>query len=313
MQKVSLVLAALALAGPARAQVIQPAESAEARQQERQDEPAPPSGHLPSYQAPAVYETVVRDTPLPRDSERIGEYDQPRWSARRRFPTTRIYVVPAGTATFEYWYEAKLSPEAARDVRTRSQFEMELGLGHRLQLDLYVTTQQQGVDAPMQLHREKVELRYALADWGVLPANPTIYVELARQHDAPPKAELKLLLGGELGLRTFWGVNLVFERVLGEELEHEYVVTSAIAYNLVDEKFSIGAELKLEAVDVAGSRFDFAEYEVFLGPSVQWRPVPPVHVDLVALVGAGIVPGEGDVEGESELLLQPMMVVGYEF
>jgi hypothetical protein len=58
-----------------------------------------------------------------------------------------------------------------------------MGLGHRLQLDLYLQTEQAGHQAPLEIGAEKVELRWALADWGVIPLNPTLYAEFVRNND----------------------------------------------------------------------------------------------------------------------------------
>ena len=76
---------------------------------------------------------------------------------------------------------------------------------------------------------------------------------------------------------------MVWERVFGKFHEHEYAVTAGLAHTLVDEQLSLGVELKVEAVDRGGTRFDFSELELLGGPSLQWRPVPALHVDLVVL------------------------------
>jgi hypothetical protein len=306
----------------ARAQetVPQPAQSAADQARNADEAPAAPTGEPPatapepvhprSWEAPPAYETVVVGTQVLREEERIGDYAQPRWTARRRFPTTRVFVVPAETATVEWWLETKLDPAHPNKVRYRSQYELELGLGHRLQLDLYLTTQQLGTGAPILLHREKVELRYAFADWGVLPLNPTLYVEAVRQHDAPPLGEVKLLLGTELVPRWHFGANLVFEREMGAAHEHEMVATAAVAYTVNDEQLSVGAEVQATTTDVEGARFAFDAVELVVGPSLQWRPVPAMHVDLVALTGVTIQDTDG--ERTASMLLKPLVVLGWE-
>jgi hypothetical protein len=296
--------------------IPQPASSAQERSQEQREasQPkAPEEGeHLPSYAAPAVPETRVSAPRVLREEERIGTYAQPRWTARRRFPNTRIYVVPEGTAQFEWWLETKTPLDAADDSRFRSQFEFEFGLGHRLQLDLYLETEQKAF-GEWGLSSEKAEVRYAFADWGVLPANPTLYVEWVRTHEGPHKAELKLLLGDELGPRLHWGANLVYERVLGGSREAEYAATAGLSYTLQDERLSLGGELKVELVDVSGRRFKFDAVEVLVGPSLQWRPVKAAHVDLVALFGPEFERGGAGEDFASALILQPTLIFGWEF
>jgi hypothetical protein len=258
---------------------------------------------------PASYEARAVIEPTPgtlREEERIGSYAQPRWTAHRRFPTTRIYVRPEGEFAFEWWLEQKLNLEDPDQARYRSQYEFEFGLGYRLQIDLYLQTEQQGHHGPWELKAEKLELRWALADWGEIPLNPTLYVEYIRQHDAPPKIELKALLGEELASRVHFGLNLVFEHELGDEQENEYAITTGLSYSLVDELFSLGAEVRFATVDVSGDRLSFDAWELLAGPSLAWSPVAPMHVLFVALFGSEI---EGD---EATTLFQPTMILGWE-
>ncbi len=314
----SLLLAAL-LPATAFAQVPpQPAESARERSEEARVSPeeadaaARAGEHQRSWEAPALSTTVTAPRLL-AEEELIGSYAQPRWTARRRFPTTRIYVIPEGQAQFEYWLETKTPFDAAGDTRFRSLLEFEFGLGHHLQLDLYLRTEQKGA-SDWTLESERLELRWALADWGKLWGNPTLYFEYIHAQTAPHHgAEVKLLLGGEIAPRLHWGANLSYERQLGGEQEVEYAITGAVSYTLVDSKLSLGAEARLEAVDVAGSRFDFASVEPLIGPSLQWRPIPAAHVDLVALLGfeteRDVAAGTSSTSG----IFQPTVVFGWEF
>ena len=309
-----LIVGALAIPSWCLAQVAQPAESVA----ERASEPPPaqpaaseaPEGERsPSYEALAV----VRPPPgTLREEERIGEYAQPRWTGRRRFPTTRIYVIPAGQLGLEYWLEQKLHLDDPDQVRYRSLYELEMGLGHRLQLDVYLETQQEGHQGPWALHKEKLELRWALADWGVIPLNPTLYVELAREHGGPPVIELKALLGEQLAPRWHFGLNLVWEHQLGDAQQNETALTLAVAYGLVDEVFSLGAEIKAETVDVKGQRYDFDNWELLAGPSLAWAPTPPMHILLVALLGDERELDAATGDGVHTPIFQPTLVVGFE-
>jgi len=311
-----LCAALLPLAARAADPVPQPAESAKERHDEAKalpsDAPRAADEHARSWEAAPVLETQVHGREL-KEEERIGDYAQPRWTARRRFPTTRVYVVPGGAAQFEYWLETKTPFDNPGDTRFRSLYEMEFGLGHRLQLDLYLETLQQG---PEQWHvsAEKAELRYAFADWGVLPGNPTLYLEWTRQSEGPHKGEVKLLLGDEIAPRWHWGANLVFERELGGASQgHEYALTGAVSYTVLDQKFSIGAEAQVELVDVRGHRFDFNGYEFLVGPSLQWRPLRQAHVDLVALFGVETERQDAESPFGTEALFEPTLVIGWEF
>jgi len=83
------------------AQEVNPATAQEQRNfvdQEKEAEKVPP--RLRSWEVP---ETVVtaREGRFLREEDRIGPYGQPRWTAHRRFPSTRVYVAPPGQFEFE--------------------------------------------------------------------------------------------------------------------------------------------------------------------------------------------------------------------
>lgn len=118
---------------------------------------------------------------------------------------------------------------------------------------------------------------------------------------------MKLLLGGEITPGWHWGANLVWEREIGGEHEQEYALTLGFSRSISDEIFSLGGEVKLETVDVDDDRFAFDTYEVLAGPSLQVRPVPPMHIDLVVPFGFET---EGD---ETTALVEPLLVTGWEF
>jgi hypothetical protein len=276
----------------------------------RPSAPAAYGGRLPSWEALPAYRTAVHDTARLHEEEPIGEYGQPRWTARRRFPTTRLYVVPAGKLEFEWWYELKLDLGGTSPPRTRTQWEFEMGLGHRLQLDLYLTTQQEGWSGPLFLHEEKVELRWAIANWGVIPGNPTLYLEWVHANDGPMKLEAKLLFGGAFAPRLHWGANLVWEHELGAPFENEYAATVGIAYTLKDGALSLGVEALLELTrpDALPA---IEGVEVLGGPSLAWHPVPAMNVLLVALFGAEstrVAPGLHDTAP----IFEPTLIVGWE-
>ena len=252
-------------------------------------------------------EVDVIGEPLLREEERIGAYGQPRWSARRRFPTTRLYVVPPGEIEFEWWlrYTAPFDdPYEARNVRTEWEFGM--GLGYRFQFDLYLQEEQQGPEGSFAT-AEKAELRWAWADWGELWGNPTFYLEWSHHNEAPDAVEAKLLLGGQLAKGWHGGLNLVYERTLGGEKTGEYDVTAGVSRTVVDSVVSIGLEGKVALVDAEGARFHFGEQEYLLGPSLAWSPVPPANVLVTPLFGVS------RKDDETKGMFQAWLVAGWAF
>lgn len=271
---------------------------------------AAPDGGVPEAAPP--HTTVVTDAHPWAESQRVGSYDQPAWTDRRRFPGTRVYVAPAGTATFEFWNETKV-PFDGGDARVRTLWELAIGLGHRLQLDVYLRTESTG-ENPMALESERVELRWALANWGVIPGNPTLYVEWIRQTTGPMRGEVKLLLGGELSERLYWGANLFFETDLfGPNTGHEYGLTGGLSYSLLDSKLSLGAEARVEIVDDRLQGRAPLGLELLLGPALSWRPVPGAHVLLVWFLGPELERGSATDAFAGRFVMQPTLVAGWRF
>ena len=270
--------AALGLAaGVAQGQVMNPADA--------QARPAAPEAGAPrlhSWDMPEIVVTGAREEPL-REEDRIGAYGQPRWTATRRFPTTRVYVVPEGKMEFEYWLRTTIRKNGT--TAYRSLYEFEFGLPHRMQFDLYLR-HDQAADTGEVHTSEQLELRYALADWGKLPGNPTLYLEWIRHDrtDEPDQIEPKLLLGGEWGPRWHWGLNFVGEFQTGGEREREYSMRSGVSYTVKDQRLAIGAECQASYTDTEADRGNFEE-SVVVGPSLQYHPLPPVTVNIAPLFG----------------------------
>src|SRR5262249_40680058 len=155
-----------------------------------------------------------------------------------RFPTTRVYVIPEGKVEVEGWARGTFD---SGESEWRFLQELELGLPYRFQLDLYLRQDYASTDGQV-LWGGQFEVRWGCGDWGEVWGNPSLYLEYIVLEDRPDRIEPKLLFGGDLGERWHWGVNLVAELELGGEQEHEYQVTSGLAYALVDSVFSVGIE-----------------------------------------------------------------------
>jgi len=244
------------------------------------DEPLP---RLRSWELPAVVVEGRRETTL-REEQLVGPYQQPRWTATRRFASTRIYVIPEGKVEVEGWARATIKrDDQGGQTEWRFLQEVEVGLPYRFQLDLYLRQDYSTSDDDL-LWGGQFEVRWALADWGKIWGNPTLYFEYIVLEDRPDKIEPKLLLGGEIAEGWHWGANLVAELELGGEEEYEYQLTSAVSRTILDEVFSIGVESVLSLTDVEGDRGDFST-SLVIGPSFQYRPVPNCTINLAPLFG----------------------------
>ncbi len=287
----------LACVATARAQVVNPADKEKPDRQEQK----PPESRLHTWEAPPV--DVYGKAPLVEE-DRIGDYAQPRWTTHRRFGETRVYVIPKGMVDFEYW----LIPQTPKDGSTvfKSQYEVEFGLPRRFQLDLYAVAHKTGYhDGGYAIDEQKAELRWAFADWGKIPGNPTLYVEWNEVNAAPDRFEAKLLLGGQITSGWHWGSNFVWEHELGGPQENSNEWTTGLSYTIRDSRVGLGVETQLALVnslDTHGNRGNF-EKEFLIGPSIQFRPLPQMHIDFAPLFGVTKAAGRA----------KTFVVLGWEF
>ncbi len=255
-----------------------------------------------SWEAPALTVRGKRDSVL-REEDRIGDYEQPRWTATRRFTEVRVYVIPKNQIEFEYWLfadtptrheidDARASGAPRPKASIKQVYEVEMGLGYRMQLDLYQVFVKDGGNGDNQLDETKAELRYALADWGRLWGNPTLYGEWTQAAHGSDLAEFKLLLGDEWSPKWHWATNLVYEAELTQSKEHSHEWNSAISYTVIDGRFSIGLEDKIGYVtshdpDSTGGFGDAKSHhwEISAGPCLQVRTVPRMHLDVSEFIG----------------------------
>jgi hypothetical protein len=216
------------------------------------------------------------------EEERLGSYDQPEWTTQRRFPTTRVFVQQEPwTFGFEQWWRGRFYSDS--ETKQRWQEEFSVGLPHRVQVDIY---ENWAMNSRGGIRQDSVALegRYALADWGKIPLNPTLYGEWKFVDEGSDVYELKILLGEEIAHGWHWGLNGIYEQEIEDAEETEYALSQALSRTLLDEKLSLGVEMKVALVSEEGTRSD-AEEIFLMGPSVQWRPTAKTHIDLVPLFG----------------------------
>jgi hypothetical protein len=231
---------------------------------------------------PPIY-VHANDSAVVSENDLVGPYKAPEWTTARRFPTTRVYIQRApGEVAFEQWWRARTYD----DGPSKHLFieELEIGLPHRLQLDLYYEWVHE--EGETDFKDFAVELRWALADWGVIPLNPTLYGEykFVDSEHGDDVIELKLLLGDEITPELHYGLNFVYEREIGGSLTNEFVIAQGISYTIIDRILSAGLEMRYVYEDEASNRGS-GEQKFNIGPSVQWRFSNRAHLDLVCLFG----------------------------
>jgi len=212
----------------------------------------------------------------------VGPYNQPEWTEHRIFATTRVFVQQEpGEIGFEQWWR----PRTFNDGPPTHRFieELEIGLPHRLQLDLYY----KWLNEESKTHTDEVavELRWALADWGVIPFNPTLYLEYAfvNSQYGGDVIETKLLLGDNIGKNWQWGLNFIFESEVSQALTKKVAVAGGLNYSF-SPRLAAGIEAQWAHETVAGERAN-PEIQFQVGPSMQYRLSKSTHLDLVCLFG----------------------------
>ncbi len=228
--------------------------------------------------SPAVLDPLVVMTGQYLEEQPVGEAAQPEWVMHRRFGNTRVYIQKSPWEWgVEEWYRVRTYDDGR--VTQRFQQELEIGLPYRMQLDLYEKIAHDNSDGRHWEQDEfAVELRWAPADWGVLPGNPTLYLEYAFAYDGPDLLETKLLFGEDYH-GWHWGLNLINAHPIWGPDENEWATAAGLSRTLVDNVFSVGVEAKW-------THEDHEHSEVIVGPSVQWRPTRNTHLDLVVQFGA---------------------------
>ena len=234
------------------------------------------SGTLPPVTASTPVGALAEDTNL-------GAYSQPEWTGHRRFAGTRVYIQKdPWEVGFEQWWRARTYKD--KDPAHRFIEELEIGLPGRLQLDLYYNwTHKEGETR----HDEAaVEVRWALADWGKIWGNPTLYLEYAfvNHKYGGDTLESKILLGDDFGKGWHWGLNFIFESELSHERAKEVAISGGLSKSIIDQVLSVGIEMQWVRETVAGERSN-AEVQFEIGPSIQWRPTKNTHIDVVVLAG----------------------------
>ena len=257
-------------------------------------------GQQATSNAVASLPAVVVRADADREEQKIGPYAQPEWTTHRRFSTTRVYLQDEPwEMEFEQWWRFQSFRNG--DTAHLFQEELTIGLPHRMQFDLYDNW---AIPEHGSAYQDSIatELRYAFADWGVIPLNPTVYLEYKFGANRADAAEAKLLLGAELAPKWHWGANIFVEQELWDGQATELGASQGFSYSLYDRRLNVGVEMQYEQASERGER-DKPSREFLIGPSFQWRPVPRVHVDVVPLFGVT----------HDAPRVEAFLVVGYDF
>lgn len=235
-------------------------------------------------------------------------YGAPGPFARSRFsPTVQAYVLPPGAFYAALIYEGNAFREGKPDHSLTQEFE--IGLPYRF--GLAVENRIERFVGDTENSSFSIEGRYALADWGKIPLNPTLFAEykfgtgkILHEEGPPPPPEeaeeaeaegppdlpdsyeFRLLLSQEFGENVEWAFNAFFERENVGDRGREWGFAQSIQVPLIlpRERFKAGVEMKYQNFTVKDTRGS-AIHRFGIGPSVSWKPTGRMRFDLTPLIG----------------------------
>ncbi len=263
----------------------------------------------------------------------------PEWTQDRSFTSTRFWLLDPGQFESETWLRTRIFPEVG-GVRAPAelllQHEIEIGVWPHIQIDLYENmTFNVEDDGARRVQQEgnQLEARIAIPSYyGQLFGNPVIYLEWHPRHNAPDRAEIRLLMGGSL---TRW-MYLVVNPYVESNLEPTDVFTAAIdpttlmstvvksskfiadmefgttvaAGFRITDGFRLSAELKIGA-DMLGDEANKLHFVWFLGPGFIWKPLPPKYRKYFKIMGTCLFAMPGTNVGAQQF--EPLVILGSQF
>jgi len=238
----------------------------------------------PSKEAPS-YETVVH-TRKPSPSQ----------TQDRVFSGTRFWLLDPGRYEVETWWTEKFKKDGEREGLF--QVEIEIGLAPHLQLDLYQNFSLDN-DGHFDVEGNQIELRYSFGrSYNEIPLNPVLYLEWHPRKGVQDRAEVRLLLGGDLVPRMLWAANLFFETNVNyfknpsaEGGDIELGATAAASFSLIPQ-LRLGLETKL-GVDQHGESTFYPM--ALVGPNLLLKSTA-LGLKLTATAFLGLAPKDPRVQ-----------------
>jgi len=199
----------------------------------------------------------------------------PTYTQDRLFGTTRFWKLDPGRYEVEVWWDEKFKRDEPNESLLK--LEIEIGLTPHIQLDIY----QNFVisEGKLDVEGNQIELRYAFASrYNEIPWNPVLYLEWHPRKQAQARAEVRLLMGGDLPLAGVWAANVFaegnvdyFNASYAEGFDGEFGATASVSFPVAGDWLRLGAEVQ-GGVDQHGSPRFYASG--LLGPNVllTYRP-----------------------------------------
>ena len=252
--------------------------------------------------------SVMEPTIVVQGDELPSAYGAPGAFSRSRFSTlTNAYVLPAGGVFAGLIYEGDIFQSGPTDHLLTE--EIEVGLPYRF--GIAIENQTEHFNHETQNESFSIEGRWALADWGKIPLNPTLFAEYkfgtghilheegpppppeeaAAEEDAgppdrPDAYEFRLLLSEEVAKNVEWAFNLFFEKENTGDRGREWGFAQSIQTPVLlpRERLKVGLEMQYQNFTVKDTRGSPMHRFVF-GPSFAFKPTSNMRFDVAPLFG----------------------------
>ena len=251
-------------------------------------------------------QTAVAESVVVTGDDIGSAYGAPGGFSRTRFaPLTTAYVLPPWHFYFGEIYEG----DAFRHGPPDHLFTQELEMGLPYRFGAAAEANFERFDGGGGASSVSLEGRYALADWGKIPLNPTVFAEYKfgvgtirheegpapppgekGEENGPPKKpdayEVRLLLADEFFHRFEWALNGFFEKENTGDRGREWGFAQSVVTPILlpREQLKVGVEMEYKNFTVKDTRED-PMHTFIVGSTVAFRTTKNTRFDVSTLFG----------------------------
>jgi hypothetical protein len=257
-------------------------------------------------------------SPLQRYQSRVKAHPpSPEWTQDRFATSTRFWLLDPGVYEVETWLRTRVPHvDPMTGVRGPNEYlwqqEIEIGLYPHIQIDLYENLVNDDGTHNLEQEGVQVEARIAIPSrYGQMPLNPVVYLEFHPRHDAPDRAEVRLLVGGAptrwlyLVANPYYETNV--EETAGQWIADAEVGTTLAAGFRVTSWLSLNAETKIGG-DMLGNADNKFRFVWWAGPGFLVKPLPGKLKRYLKIMGTCLFAMPGTDTAAQQL--EPLVIVG---
>ena len=266
--------------------------------------------------------TAVEPRIVVQEDELPSAYGAPGGFSRSRFsPTTQAYVLPPGGVFAGLIYEGDFDTHGPTDHFLTQ--EIEVGLPYRF--GVAIENEIEFAESDVSNRNFSIEGRWALADWGKIPLNPTLFAEYKigtgkilheegpeeemmdeedgeepppdedeemreeEEHgrpDQPNAYEFRLLLSEEIAKDVEWAFNAFLENEVSGDRGREWGFAQSIQMPLFLPHERFKAGVEMQYKNfTVKDTRGDPEHSFVIGPSFAYKPTARMRFDVSPLFG----------------------------